>query len=215
MKPIRVVLADDHPIVLMGLAGLLAGDAAITVVATCRNGKEALDAVRRQDPDIAVLDVRMPAMTGTEVLAAIKSGRHRARVILLTASASEVEILSAIAGGASAVVRKDMASDDLLRCLHIVAGGGRWFPRDTDGRGAELSEPAVTPGLSALTPREREVALLVAAGASNKGIAGRIGLTEGTVKLHLHNIYRKLGISNRTELATLAIAGRAQSDPDG
>lgn len=211
MTPVSVIVADDHPIVLKGLVGLLAEDSAVSVLAACTDGGSARDAIVVHKPDIALLDVRMPVLTGPEVLGAIRKLGLRTRVIFLTASASDSEVLVAIAGGAHAVMLKDMAPDDLIDCLHLVAGGGRWFPRAIVDRSlnAEAEHPVEwEAACSSLTAREREVSALVATGLSNKEIARRLDVSDGTVKLHLHNIYGKAGVKNRTALAALTLTYR-------
>lgn len=211
MRPVRIVVADDHPIVLKGVLGLFAGERDIDVVEACTDGGSARDAILRHDPDVAILDVRMPVLTGTEVLAEICRSTVRTRVIFLTASASDTQLLAAIASGARGIILKDMAADDLLRCLHVVASGGRWLPREILDRALEAETPRTTPADTAyrgLTPREREISLLVASGLSNKDIGRKLNVSDGTVKVHLNNIFQKVGVSNRTALAALAIACR-------
>ncbi len=211
MARVRVILADDHPIVLKGLCGLLAEESDIEVAAACADGGAAWDAVLRHDPDVAILDITMPSLTGTEVLARIRRARLRTRVVVLTASASDAQVLAVITGGANGVILKDMAVDDLVRCVRAVAAGGRWLPREIFDRALRAASPdAVAPEQASrgLTPREREISLLVAAGLSNKEIGRKLDVTDGTVKVHLNNIFQKTGVSNRTALAALAITYR-------
>lgn len=211
MMRVSVVVADDHPIVLKGLLGLLSDESNVNIVAACSDGCAALDAIIANDPDIAILDVRMPAMTGTEVLASLRKMKLRTRVMLLTASASDSEILAAIAGGAKGIILKDMAADELIRCLSAIAHGGHWLPRNIVERAlsADAAHPiASEEACKALTAREREISMLVASGLSNKEIADRLNVTDGTVKLHLHNVYQKTGVKNRTALAALALTCR-------
>jgi two-component system, NarL family, nitrate/nitrite response regulator NarL len=203
-----LLLADDHPLVLWGIRDLLAQEPDLEVVATCPDGATALERLRSLTPDVAVLDVTMPGMGGIAVLSAIRKDRSGPRVVLLTASISDGEVLDAIAADVDGLVLKDCAPDDLIRCIRAVLQGRRWLPRqmvtgairrETDRR--QRGETLAT----ALTLRERDVAVRVAHGFSNKRIARELDVSEGTVKIHLHNIYQKLGLQNRTELATLAM----------
>ena len=209
--PCRIVLADDHPIVLSGLKSLIETDPDYVLVATCSNGADALEAVRELQPDLAVLDISMPGLTGLEVLERLQTDKIASRVIFLTASASDEDIAAAVSRGAWGVLLKEVAADQLLECLGAVAGGSRWLPSQlVDGalqrEAARRSEANRIAG--ALTPRERELVLLATEGLSNKEIARRIGVTEGTVKIHLHNVYQKLGVTNRTAMTNLALTHR-------
>lgn len=214
---LRVILADDHPVFLNGLRALLQTDPTFEVVATCPNGKAALQAILERKPDIAVLDVSMPGCTGVEVLAELGNRGLSTRVILLTASAGDHEIVEAVARGVHGLMLKDAAADTLLECMRSVSVGRRWLPADLveaavkreKGKRARVSELD-----NALTPREREIVTLVAEGQSNKEIARQLGLTDGTVKIHLHNIYRKLEVGNRTSLTALALSYRNQLPSD-
>jgi two-component system, NarL family, nitrate/nitrite response regulator NarL len=213
-KPPTVLIADDHPIVLGGLTGLLGSKDRFDVVATCSDGSEALEKLRALEPDLGVLDISMPGLTGIEVLAITEAEGLRTRVVFLTASATDEQITQAVARGAWGIMLKDAAADMLVDCLGKVVTGERWLP-------PELVSPALEreaerrshldrlDGL--LTSREREIAILVAEGLSNKQIARRVRISEGTVKIHLHNAYQKLGVVNRTSLATLAQRYFAQS----
>ncbi|WP_207541312.1 response regulator [Sabulicella rubraurantiaca] len=207
----KVVLADDHPIVLSGLKGLIQTDTAFEIVATCRDGNSALEAIRTLRPDLAVLDVSMPNLTGLDVLGALASERLEVKVVFLTASATDDQIVTAVARGARGILLKDAAADALLECLHTVAAGSRWLPPDlvTSAMEREAGRRVEVDRLkTSLTPRERELVILVAEGLSNKEIARRLSLAEGTVKIHLHNIFQKLGVANRTAMTALALTYR-------
>lgn len=203
----RVVLADDHPVVLAGVHGLLTASGAFEVVANLANGEAALSHIRDLAPQIAVLDINMPRLTGLDVLRAVRDEGLSTRIVLLTASVDDEQILHAVNNGAWGVVLKDAAGDELVECLTEVAAGRRWLPADIiapalrrqEERG-EVDEKID----AALTAREREIAGLVARGLSNKHISRTTGIAEGTVKIHLHNIYQKLNLANRTALATFA-----------
>ncbi len=212
-KALHVVLADDHPVFLTGLQSLIGTDPSFDVVATCSDGRSALQAILETQPDLAVLDISMPSLTGIEVLAGVRSRGLKTRVIFLTASAGDHQIVQAILHGADGLMLKDTAADALLECMRAVSTGRRWVPDDliTSALKREEGRRAAAHQIeNGLTPREREIVTLTADGQSNKEIARQIGITEGTVKLHLHKIYQKLGISNRASLTAFAILYRDQ-----
>jgi two-component system, NarL family, nitrate/nitrite response regulator NarL len=201
-----VVLADDHPIVLNALESLLKSDRRYSIIGTYANGQDALAGLRELEPNVAVLDISMPGPNGLEVLAIAEGEGLRTRIIFLTGSASDEQIVKAITLGAWGILMKDAAAGTLLECLEKVARGERWLPpalvssavlRETERR--QDSDKLE----NLLTAREREIAVLVASGNSNKQIARQANISEGTVKLHLHNVYRKLRVPNRTSLAAL------------
>ncbi len=204
---VRVVLADDHPIVLSGLRMLIGLRPGIEIVATACDGAVALEHIRAIEPELAVLDINMPEMTGVDVLERVEGDGLATRVILLTASATDSYIERAVRGGAWGLMLKDAAAETLLDCIEKVLAGERWLP-------TELVDAALAREVqrrtnrshieNALTTREHELVRLVAEGLANKQIARKINISEGTVKIHLHNIYQKLGVSNRTALTTLA-----------
>ncbi|MDH3475274.1 MAG: response regulator transcription factor [Rhodospirillales bacterium] len=205
--PIRLVLADDHPIVLRGLEQLLALEPDLSVVASCRNGAEALEAVRAQQPDVLVLDLKMPDVDGQGVLQALHEEKATTRVVILSAALDEQALLEAVRLGVKGVVLKEMAPELLIQCIRKVHSGGQWLDQDLVGRALETLLARETDQRrigELLTPREIEIARLVAAGLSNKEIARELSITEGTVKVHVHNIYEKLGIDGRVELANYA-----------
>jgi DNA-binding NarL/FixJ family response regulator len=210
---LRVVLADDHPVFLGGLQALIRTDPMFEVVATRPNGTAALQAILELQPDLAILDVSMPGCTGVEVLKDIGSRNLRTRVILLTASAGDHQIVEAVERGVYGLMLKDAAADTLLECMRSVSAGRRWLPSDLVGAALEREgEKRAKTGQveNALTAREREIVSLVAEGLSNKEIARHLGVTDGTVKIHLHNIYRKLDVGNRTALTALSLSYRDQ-----
>ena len=204
---LRVVIADDHPIVLSGLKALLGLRPGTEIVGSAGDGATALETILTAEPDLAILDINMPALSGVDVLERVEGEGLSTRVILLTASASDAHIERAVSYGAWGIMLKDSAADDLLVCIDKVIAGERWLPPDLIGPAIarETQRRSEKRNLEdALTAREQELVHLVAEGLSNKHIARRLNISEGTVKIHLHNIYQKLGVSNRTALTTLA-----------
>jgi len=201
--PIRIVLADDHPIVLEGLAQLFATEPGFEVVARATDGDEALAAVRSHRPDILILDLRMPGRNGLEVLRELRREAIPTHVVVLTAAESG-DLLEAIRLGVQGVVLKDMATKLLVRAVREVHAGGKWIEKDAATRALDtlLEREAAVEGFGdTLTPREVEVARLTAKGHANKVVAEKLAITEGTVKLHLHHIYEKLKLDGRMALA--------------
>jgi len=205
-----IVVADDHPVVLHGVADLLRTERDLRIVAVCRDGLSAISAIRERRPDLAVLDIAMPGKSGLEVLTAIAAEGAATKVILLTATATDSQIVGAIARGVSGIILKDTAVHDLISCVREVAAGRTWLPPEIVGAALEreTGREVQRDLFESLTDREREVMRLVAEGLSNKDVARQLNISEGTIKIHLHKIYEKLGIRNRTALAAVAIAHR-------
>jgi two-component system, NarL family, nitrate/nitrite response regulator NarL len=204
-KSISVLLADDHPLVLEGVVGVLRMHSDLNIVAMCSEGLGAAQAIREFRPDVAVLDVVMPGMSGIDILSTIAAHRDETKVILLTAGVPDKQLLTAIAQGASGLILKDVAADDIVKCVRDVAAGQKWIPTSIVEAALEREEGR-RDLIEKLTVRERQIVLLISEGISNKAIARQLNLTEGTVKIHLHNIYSKLEVPNRTALTALAIA---------
>jgi DNA-binding NarL/FixJ family response regulator len=205
--PIAVALADDHPIVLDGLEGLFRLESDITVVARCRSGDEVLPALRAHRPDVLLLDIRMPGMDGMEVLRELHRERLPTKVVLLAASFEEDQILEALRLGVKGMVLKELAPPLLVECVRKVHAGGQWIEQQASGRALEAllkREAGAREAARDLTPRELELVRLAASGLRNKELADRLGISEGTVKMHLHNVYRKLKLENRVALANYA-----------
>lgn len=204
--PIRLLLADDHPVVLRGIEDLFRHEGGFVVVATCTDTAQTLRAVREHRPDVLVLDLRMPTAGGLEVLRQVKA-EMRCRVVVLTAAVDEKEVIEAVRLGAEGVILKEMAPRLLVECVTKVHAGERWLEKRSTGQLLEKllrRERGLQEVVGRVTPRELEIVRLVANGLQNKEIATSLGLTEGTVKLHLHNIYQKLGVSNRVSLTLMA-----------
>jgi DNA-binding NarL/FixJ family response regulator len=211
MRSICIVVADDHPVVLRGLVTLLNDDKSFKIGAICRNGVESIEAIQRYLPDLALLDINMPEPNGLEVLKAIHKARSTTRVILLAASPSDNEIIVAREEGAYGVIHKEAAADTLISCMHAVADGHKWFPAEMLNGALERTKERrkqIARVENLLTRREIEVMLQVANALTNKDVANQLNITEGTVKIHLNNVYQKIGISNRTALANFAISYR-------
>jgi DNA-binding NarL/FixJ family response regulator len=199
---LRLVLADDHPLVLDGLENLFRNEEGFDVVARCVNGREALDAARDRLPDVLILDLRMPDIGGLDVLRALAEERLPVRTVVLTAGVREREMVEAVRLGALGVVLKESAPGLLLDCVRTVARGERYLhprflARALDEEPHRLAE-------TTLTARELDLVRMVAKGLRNKEIAERLCITEGTVKVHLHNIYDKLGLDGRLALLRYA-----------
>jgi two-component system nitrate/nitrite response regulator NarP len=199
----RILLADDHPVVMAGIEMLLQGTG-YQVVGKAVNGANALDLLPSVNPDILLMDVQMPQRTGLDVLRILRSRGDTRRVVLLTASLNDTRLLEAMQLGVNGIVLKDGAEELLLKCLDVVRNGRRWIDRQLLERALDrtLTPAGAEPDpMLALSARERAVVQLVAQGLRNKEIAAELNLTEGTVKVYLHKIYERLGVSNRTELA--------------
>ena len=205
--PIRLVLADDHAIVLHGLKRLFESHADFEVVACCLDGVQAIAAARELPCDVLVLDLRMPAATGLDVLRALTAGAPGCRVVVLTAAATDDDILEAIRLGALGVVLKEASPDTLLECVRRVHRGETSLDQEMVARAMGnmmRRESAVREASRILTPREMDIVRMIAQGLRNKVIAERLAISEGTVKIHLHNVYEKLGIDGRLELMLYA-----------
>lgn len=204
---IRLLLADDHPIVLEGLEQLFRLEPDVEVVARCRDGEETLRAVERLRPDVLVLDVRMPGVDGLEVLRRLAAEPAAPQVVLLTATLDEQQLLGAIRLGARGIVLKEMAPQLLVEAVREVHGGGQWLDKGTMRRALATllqREAGAHQAAHLLTARELEIVRMVVGGQRNRQIAEGLGISEGTVKIHLHNVYEKLGVGGRLELVLWA-----------
>jgi two-component system, NarL family, nitrate/nitrite response regulator NarL len=204
---IRILLADDHPIVLDGLERLFRLEPDFEVVGRCRDGEETLARVRGARPDLVVLDLRMPRLDGLEVLRAIRAEQLPTRALVLTAAIEPRQVAEALRLGAPGLMLKETAAELIVGVARKILSGGLWYDPNlvSQAVGGLASAPAddALRHLS-LTSREREIVHMAAQGLRNRIIAERLGITEGTVKLHLHHVYEKLGVAGRVELLLFA-----------
>ena len=201
----RVLVAEDDPLTLSGISMLL-DKTNFEVVATVNTGTAALDALPKARPDMLILDNSMPERTGLDVLRTLRHRGDNRSVILLTGGINDQATKEAMQLGVDGIVIKSTAPRDLLTCLETVVQGRRWLDQEVMQRAMQLAMSPDSPRdpLEALSARERAVASLAQRGLRNKEIADELGLTEGTVKVHLHKVFEKLGVRGRTELILLA-----------
>jgi DNA-binding NarL/FixJ family response regulator len=216
-RKIRIVIADDHPIFRDGLCRLLALEPDFEVVAQAQDGRQVLDVLQQHEPDILLLDLKMPGLDGLATLQRLQTSKHETRVIVLTASEDKNEFVQAMKLGTAGIVLKQSATDLLITSIRKVNAGEIWLDSDTTAAvmrqfatGTDEAPAAGTPASSSrersrLSQREREIVALVVQGFKNKEIAEKMFISEQTVKNHLHNIFDKLGVSDRLELALYAI----------
>lgn len=203
---IRLVLVDDHPLVLNSLEQLFSTEEDMDVITGCCDGAEAIQAVALHRPDLLLLDLDMPKMHGLTVLRELRKQQLSVKVVLLTGALDEDELIEAIQLGVRGVVLKTMSPSLLIQCIRKVHAGGEWLEKDSVSRALEkmLKRESAKQNSSHLTARELDLLRLVAAGNSNKEIAELRHISEGTVKVHLHNIYDKLQIKGRVALTLYA-----------
>ncbi len=204
---IRVLIADDHPVVREGLAAMLARQPDIDVVGEATDGIEAVERAETLSPDVILMDLQMPRLGGVEAIKQIRARHPQMQMIVLTTYGDDDSIFQGIAAGARGYLLKDSPRDELFRAVRAVA------------RGESLLQPAVTTrlldrfarpkgehGQEMLTERELDVLRLLAKGSSNKQVGVQLHISESTVKTHVANIFQKLGVTDRTEAATVALS---------
>ena len=196
---IRILTVDDHPLLREGIAAVFEAQEDMTLVGQASNGREAIESFRRLRPDVTLMDLRMPDMSGIEAIAAIRAEFPNARIIVLTTYAGDAQAAAALKAGAVGYLLKSMVRKELLETIRAVHGGKRRVP------------PEIATGIAehvaddALTDRELEVLQRVAAGKSNKLIAAELDISEGTVKTHMKSILPKLDASDRTHAVMIAL----------
>jgi two-component system, NarL family, response regulator len=194
----RVLLVDDHALLRTGVANIINQEADLRVVAEAGTGVEAVAAYERYQPDVTLLDLRMPEMEGVEAVRRIRARDPRARVIVLTTYDTDDEIARALKAGAKAYVLKDISADDLIACIRDVLAGKTYL---APAAAAKLAEGVTH---VQLTPRELATLRLMADGKANKEIASELGISDRTVKTHLGHLFDKLGVASRTEAIKVA-----------
>ncbi|HOI73764.1 MAG TPA: response regulator transcription factor [Syntrophales bacterium] len=204
---IRLVITDDHPVILNGLESLFQLEEDFELVAMCSNGEETLDAVRSHKPDVVVLDVRIPGKDGLALARQMQDEKPAPKIVLYTAEVSEDQFMEAIRLGVGGIVLKEMEPEHLIQCIRKVYAGEQWIERRTAWLSLEklLKREADAIELtSLLTAQETRILKLVAKGLSNRQISENLCISEGTIKVHLHNIYKKLNVKNRVSLLRYA-----------
>lgn len=198
-KIIRVLAADDHPLLRQGIASLINAELDMELVAQASTGREAIEQFRRYRPDITLMDLQMPDMSGSEAMIDIRDEFPDARIIVLTTYAGDAQVLRALRAGARGYLLKGYVHTDLLETIRAVYAGQKRVPPEV---AAELAGFA---GEDELTPREIEVLRLIAKGNANKIIAAQLAIAEETVKSHITNIFSKLGANDRTHAVTIGL----------
>jgi DNA-binding NarL/FixJ family response regulator len=198
MNKIRLMLVDDHVLMRMGLVSATAVEPDMKVVCEIEDGKEAVDAFRLHRPDVVVVDLRLPGMDGIEIIKALRNEFGSVRILVFSNYGAGDDVARSIQAGASGYVVKDMPLEKLLEAIRTVYAGKQYLPPEIAGRLTGRIQ-------SQLSDRELEVLRLIAGGLSNKEIASRIGIVEGTVKAHVTNIFQKLGAVDRTSAVTIAM----------
>jgi two-component system, NarL family, nitrate/nitrite response regulator NarL len=207
-----VIIADRYPLFVCGVVSVLSKEPDFNIAASCCDGLKCLQAIRDLSPDVALLDISLPGLSGLEMLTTISFEGLSARVVLCGPSAEQPELIVGAKSGAYGVVLKDTAPAGIVQCLRHVAAGHRMLPQ-----APLISEPGTQQGrfpetvvreaeLAPLTRRERQIVRLVSQGLTNKEIGHGLGISTGTTRVHLHTIFQKLAIRNRTALAALAVS---------
>jgi DNA-binding NarL/FixJ family response regulator len=198
-RAIRILTVDDHQLLREGIAAVLEGQSDMVLIGQASNGREAIESFRQHRPDITLMDLRMPDMSGIEAIIAIRTEFPNARIIVLTTYAGDVQAAGALKAGASGYLLKNLVRKELLETIRVVHAGKRRVPPEI---ATEIAEHVAD---DALTEREIDVLRRVAAGKSNKVIAAELDISEGTVKTHMKSILPKLDASDRTHAVMIAL----------
>ena len=202
MDNIKILMADDHPVVRAGIRGMLETQADFEVLAEAENGREAIEQVARLKPDVVLMDLRMPEVDGVEAISKIKEKFPAINILVLTTYDTDADIVRAVEAGATGYLLKDAPRDELFRAVRATARGETVLAPVVAAR---LMHKVRNGGETALSAREIDVLLLVARGASNQDVAEKLHVSTATVKSHLLQIYQKLGVSDRTAAVTTAL----------
>ncbi|KRC51683.1 LuxR family transcriptional regulator [Leifsonia sp. Root227] len=194
MTPVRLLVADDHPVVRDGIVGMVSSDQDIEVVGEASDGAEAVRLARALQPDVVLMDLRMPGTDGVSAIRELLRLGVPCRIVVLTTYDSDADVLPAIEAGATGYLLKDVPRDELVRAVHAAAKGHSALAPSVASR---LVDRVRTPEASLLTPRELQVLALVADGATNREAGTRMHVSEATVKTHLLSVYAKLGVGDR------------------
>jgi len=197
---IRILTVDDHPIVRKGIAALVSNEPDMEVVAEASTGAEAIEMFRRHRPDVTIMDIQLPVMSGIEAIGKIQSEFPGARIVVLTTYSGDVQAARAVSVGARGYILKAQVNQELLETIRAVHAGKLRIPQEI---AVQIVEHAADDGL---TRREIDVLRLIAAGNGNKQIADQLSVGEGTVKSHVNNILSKLGAHDRTHAVTIGLA---------
>ena len=201
MSPVRLIIVDDHPVVRDGLRGMLAGDPDLDVVGEASDGAEALALVESLQPDVVLMDLRMPGLGGAAAIRTLAEQGSDARVLVLTTYDTDSDVVPALEAGATGYLLKDAPRDELVRAIHAAARGEAVLAPSVATR---LVSQLRAPAQDALSDRELEVLTLIAQGETNRGAAARLFISEATVKTHLLHIYEKLGVNDRAAAVAAA-----------
>src|SRR6185295_4681250 len=195
---LRVMIVEDHFVVRAGLSAIINSQSDMTTIAEARNGLEAIDMYREHQPDVVLMDLRIPLLSGTDAIAAIVKEFPRAKIIVLSTFGGDEDIFQALQAGARAYFLKDVKGHDLIGAIRSVNAGQRLLPPEIAARLAERIPR------SELSPRELEILRLIAKGHSNKDVASALEISEGTVRVHASNIFAKLGCNDRAQAVSEA-----------
>lgn len=204
--PIRILVVEDHPVVRHGIIAILSQAEDMEVIAEAENGLEAINQYETHQPDITLMDLRMPHLEGVEAIARIRAKTSTAQIIILTTYDTDEDIYRGLQAGARGYILKDTTATELIQAIRTVHGGKRYIPSEVALKLADRIDD------SDLTERELEVLQLLSKGNSNQEIAAALTISEGTVKFHINNILSKLGVKDRTQAVIMALKGLARLD---